>query len=417
MVNIAYRCAARVLHRVPLPSGKLATSIAGRRQAALRWREWAAKHRTDEPLVWVHAASVGESLSADPVLRRLKQAHPEFQIVHTYSSPSVAEWPGELCADRSDYVPLDEPSVTARTLDALKPALMVYSRGDIWPELTVQAADRAVPIAVIAGEVREDSRRLSWRSSRVIRRPLERVNWLGAVSEVDAGRWKTMGVAEDSISIAGDTRHDQVIERISCLAPLARLMDGGPTLVAGSTDSRDTEVLLDAFPELLRHIPSLRLLMAPHSLDQHSVQRTLTQARKLGIAAGEWQVDDEAPRSNLVIVTSYGLLADLYSLADVAYVGGGFRKKGLHTVLEPAAFGVPVIVGPEYRHYRDAEMLVSAGGAASLPRKSPTRPLLEQLKNWLANSSQRTAAGLAARGTLEQGAAKTTARALLALIK
>ncbi len=351
------------------------------------------------------------------MLRRLKQVHPEFQIVHTYSSPSVAEWPGELCADRSDYVPLDEPGVTANTLDALRPALMVYSRGDLWPELTVQAAARAVPIAVIAGEVRGDSRRLSWRSSSVIRRPLERVNWLGAVSEVDASRWKTMGVAEDSISISGDTRHDQVIERIACLAPLARLMDGRPTLVAGSTDSRDTGVLLDALQELLRHTPSLRLLMAPHRLEPRIVQRTLTQARKLGVTSGEWQVDDEAPRSSLVIITSYGLLADLYSLADVAYAGGGFRKKGLHNVLEPAAFGVPVIVGPEYRHYRDAEMLVSAGGATSLPRQSPTQHLVKQLQNWIEDPSRRTAAGLAARGTLEEGAAETTARALLALIE
>lgn len=351
------------------------------------------------------------------MLQRIRRSLPSIQTVHTYSSPSAAEWPGCFGADRSDYIPLDEPGPTADVLGALKPAILVYSRGDLWPELTIQAAQKGVPIAVIGAEIRTTSRRWTWRSSSFVRLPLERITWLGAVSNDDAGRWRSMGVPESAIAVTGDPRHDRAIERISDSARLNPLLAANPTLVAGSTDARDEQVILEAFRELLRDRPNLRTLLAPHRPDAQHVQNTLGEARRMGMTSGAWRVGDDAPQASLLVITSLGLLADLYALADVAYVGGGFKKKGLHTVLEPAAFGVPVIVGPEYRHFRDAELVINSGGGVSLSRKSPAQECFEQCQRWLEFPDERTVAGLAARRSLEAGAAETTARALLALIR
>jgi len=414
-----YRFATKLANRLPLGHGKLAQSIAGRREAVQRWEKWASIERTDGPLVWVHAASVGEGLAAEPVIRRLRIAIPDIQIVHSFSSPSAFQWPGCFGADVSDYIPPDEPEAIQRVLEALQPSLVLFSRGDIWPELATQTATRDVPLAVSGAAVRPNSRRLRQPARTLLRQLNNSIAWLGAVSEMDAVRWTTIGVDPATVTVTGDPRHDQILERVPRLEPLSKLLEwlqAANVLVAGSSHPEDEIVVLDAFSLVLRSDPSARLIVVPHDTSPDSIEKAVAAGRDRGIAAVGWDGEAAIPDCPCLVVTATGVLADLYAVANIAYIGGGFKRGMLHSVAEPAAYAVPVIVGPRYSSAADAVALVDQGGASVLPRRPAAEHLSKIWLEWIHQPETRIATGLAARNSLQQGATASTVRALVPLI-
>ncbi|UCF40467.1 MAG: hypothetical protein JSW43_12160 [Gemmatimonadota bacterium] len=419
MQQYVYRWAARVAHRLPLVSGKLGRSLAGRRRAAGHWVDWAARHRTTAPLVWVHGASVGEALTAQPVVARLRSTLRDVQVIHTHTSPSVERWPAPLLAEATDYAPLDEPESVARVLDALRPSLLAFSRGDLWPELVTAAHARGVPVAVLGATVRPGSRR-----RHPILRPLYAavhgaVSWLGAVSASDGSRWAELGVPRDAVEVTGDPRHDHVLERVTRVQPLGSLLpwaECGPTMVAGSTEPADHPILLAAARTVLSEHPHARLLLVPHDPSRRALSRLRRRWRRGGLDVVSWPETDPGPQCRVVAVSARGLLYDLYALGWVAYVGGGFRAGRLHSVVEPAAYGLPVAVGPAWQDTADAASLVEWGGVTPLPRRGAAQALACVWRRWIADEDERRRAGLAARRALDAGAAAKTARALLRLL-
>ncbi|NIM52429.1 MAG: hypothetical protein GTN62_14065 [Gemmatimonadales bacterium] len=420
MHRAAYRLAARVVHRLPLRKGKLAQSVAGRRGAVERWVEWARAGRSDAPLLWVHGASVGEALTADPVLGRLRSAEPHLQVIHTYSSPSAAAWPEPFSGDRSDYVPLDEPTSVGRVLDAVRPSLIVFAGGDMWPELAFRADERRIPMAVIGGTVRENSWRLRFPARRLYRELHSTVSWLGATSPDDAARWIRLGVAPSTVHVTGDPRHDQVLERTPRLGPLmelARWATEASTLVAGSVEASDEAVVIEGAAVTCRRHPRARLLVVPHAPAEARLSALAARAQRAGLAPVAWTPGGaEVVDSNCVIVGTQGLLFDLYALGSTAYVGGGFRQGRLHAVVEPAAYGLPVIMGPHWGQSHDARAVIRSNGGVALPRRKAAAALTACWLGWINDEALRSTAGLAARRTLHQGAASATARALLELL-
>jgi len=249
-----------------------------------------------------------------------------------------------------------------------------------------------------------------------LKQTYDTVLWLGASSEGDAHRWAHLGVREESVEVTGDTRHDQVLERASKLHRLRSLLRWSvedPALVAGSTDARDERHLLNAFSGIVASYPKARLVIAPHECSDRRINEVLTMAQRTGVSAEVWPGGPPSEETRCLVVSKMGILADLYALGEIAYVGGGFRRGGLHAVIEPAAFGVPVIVGPHYSSSPDAELLVEAGGAAALSSQTPEESLTHSWLTWLRQSDTRVDVGLRARGGLQQGAAERTASVLL----
>jgi 3-deoxy-D-manno-octulosonic-acid transferase len=416
-----YRLVSRLAHRLPLGRGKLAQSIRGRRSAGERWLAWAGERRLDGPLVWVHAASVGEALAVQPVVERLRRARPDLQFVRSYSSPSADGWPAPFEADHADYVPLDEPAAVAAAFDAVQPTLMLFSRGDLWPELVLAAADRGTPVAVAGAIVRPRSARMSPLLNPLYAEVHTAVSWLGAVTSDDAARWQRLGVSQDRVSLTGDPRHDQVLERVPRLELLGALSEWsarGAVLVAGSTEPEDVPVLLGAAARVLAAREDARLLIVPHSPTDEAVSDLVRRAQRLDLTISEWRgASDAVPReARAVVVAASGLLFDLYALGAAAYVGGGFRRDRLHAVVEPAAFALPATFGPDWQTSSDAAAAIDAGGAAALPRREAQGALEKQWLAWLEDPDARLEAGIAARGTLDRGAASETARKLLRLL-
>lgn len=416
MSHLPYRLTTHLALRLPLPRGKLADSVRGRQRATERWLQWASTQRTNGPLLWVHGASVGEGLTAQPVVARVKSAVPGLQTVHTFSSPSAESWPQGFGTDRSDYVPPDEPSRVARVLRALNPSLLVFSRGDLWPELVAQAEVADVPVAVIGGTVQPSSRRLSWPARSLLGTMHRGLCWVGAASEADADRWQRLGVPNEAVTVTGDPRHDQIVERVprlEAIQPLVAWARNREVLVAGSVDRVDGRVLLEAFSRVSRSHHSAGFILVPHDPNRRSIAALVKLAARYQIRLAVWLGGEISAGASGVVAATLGLLADVYLMAQLAYVGGGFHAGQLHAVAEPAALGIPVIVGPKHRSSTDAQRLLQGGGAVSLPAKMSSETCATIWGDWLSRPEIRIQSGLNARRALQQGAARATASALV----
>lgn len=362
--------AARPLVTIAAPfSAKLRRGVHGRRGAVERLAEWARTSRDDKrPVVWFHAPSAGESLMAQAIIAELRQQRPKVQIVFTYFSPSAERVAQHIGADVADYIPWDTPGSMQHALDALKPSAIAFVRTEIWPALVRLAAARGIGMALVNAVLAPNSSRLRGTSRWLLEPAYARLDRVGAVGPVDGERFGKLGVSASRVFVTGDARFDQVharVERMDRDQPLlARLRDDRlTTLVAGSTWSTDDEEIVPAFASARKGCP-LRLLIAPHEPDAshlRSLEARLSAARLRHARLGAVESGDGA-LPEVIVVDRVGVLADLYAIAQVAYVGGGFHGAGLHSVVEPAALGVPTIFGPRHGNAREADELAGKGG-------------------------------------------------------
>jgi 3-deoxy-D-manno-octulosonic-acid transferase len=351
----------------------------------------------------MHAPSVGEGLQARPVIERIRERHPHVQIVYTHFSPSAERFAAALAVDHADYLPFDSARAMRRVLDALRPTALVCAKLDLWPQLTAAAADRGVRLGLISATLGEGSSRRGPLARALSLEAFGALDAVGAVDVDDAERLISAGVRPDRIRVTGDTRYDQVAARAAAVdrsGPILGPLDSGrPTLVAGSSWPADDAVFFDAWLRVLRDVPAARLIIAPHELTPDHLQAVRDWAALSGLSLGALGTPD-AREADVVLVDRMGVLGDLYALADAAYVGGGFHAAGLHSVLEPAAFGTPVVFGPRFSNSRDARLLLAAHAAATA-RDVPT--LAAALSIPLAEHDTRRAAGVAARRVVESG--------------
>ena len=390
---------------------KLARGLDGRRGLAARLAAWARAHRDPRrPLVWMHAPSVGEGLQAKPVLETLRAEHPDWQLAFTFFSPSAERLAKNLPVDVADYLPLDRPADVEAVLEALQPTALVFSKLDVWPELTLAAARRGVKLGLISATVAPHSSRLRWPTRQWSQPAYRALDRIGTISDDDGKRLEQLGARPEAIAVTGDTRYDSVAERAERLdrtrEPLLRLGEVGPdtfTIVAGSTWPSDEAVLLPAFADLLVQLPTARLLLAPHepNPDHLAGIAQRLQDLKLSRPVRLSQLEHAKP-GPVIVVDRVGILADLYALADAAFVGGGFHRAGLHSVLEPAVFGVPITVGPHWQMSRDAGLLLERGAAVALPGDA-RHPLHSQWLVWHHDAAARRKAGAAAKEVVAEG--------------
>ena len=404
----------------PASGPKVVRALSSRRGLIERYREWAAAHRDPaRPLLWMHAPSVGEGLMARPVLSSLREQRPDLQLAYTFFSPSAVKLAAGLDVDFRDYLPLDTVGDMTAALDALKPAAIVYSKLDLWSNLTTLASERGIRLGMISASLSATSSRRSGLAKAILHDAYACLDAVGAVDVADADRLIELGVRREVIEVTGDTRYDQVWERASSIAAkeelLAPLRSGRPLLLAGSTWPSDDAVLFPAFIHLKRAMPELRLMLAPHEPTPAHLAPIYAWAKQNRLRAVPMS-EPTAGEADVIIVDRMGVLGDLYALASVAYVGGGFHAAGLHSVLEPASFGVPVLFGPRHTASRDALALLRAGGGASF---SDERSAVATMTRWLRDEAVRRTAGEDARSVVRDGlgAAERSTRLVASLIQ
>ncbi len=363
-------------------------------------QSWGITHRDcTRPLLLYHAASAGELRQAEPVIRRLRTRHLHWQIAVSYFSRSGRQVAESLPVDASGLAPWDTQRDVTALLDALTPAAIVIVKHDLWPNLAAAAEARNIPVVLIAATVRPGSGRLRWPARDILAPAYASLTGIAAVSDDDASRLATLGCARDRIAVLGDPRYDGVLERIAA-HPVAT--PPPTTLVAGSTWPADEAVLLSAFRAAREERRDLRLVLVPHQPSDARFRRIARRASALGLPAPVIH-GSATDHDALIVVTEVGQLAFLYGLGVIAYVGGGFGRAGLHSVLEPAALGLPIIVGPNSEESTDARRLEDAEALARLPADRAAAALEAWWMEWLADPQWRAAAGEQARAAVEAG--------------
>lgn len=388
---------------VPPTDAKTAIAIRARRGIRRRYKTWSSTSRVAaRPLLWVHAPSVGEGLMARPVLTLMRARHPQTQLAYTFFSPSAEDFSRTIDADFRDYLPFDSPGDMRAAVEALTPRALVFSKADVWPELVRQADRLDVRIGMISAALSARSRRRSSIARLMLDEAYGLLDAVGAVDQETADRLVQLGVRADVIQVTGDTRFDQVWQRAEALdrtaGLVARLSSDRPTLVAGSTWPSDEAPLLAAVSRA-RKQSGLRLIIAPHEVSAPHVDGIVRWAQREQASLA--RVDEaESANADVVLVDRYGVLADLYALASIAFVGGGFHDAGLHSVLEPAVFGAPVLFGPRHHNSRDARLLLDAEGARAVSTAADVERAILQ---WTSDDSTRRAAGERARSVVDRG--------------
>ena len=401
---------------VPAGKSKFRRGVSGRRGLVDRYERWGATSRdAARPLVWFHAPSVGEGLQALPVIELVRARRPDIQIAYTFYSPSAEQFAKSVRADFADYLPFDTFDHAAAVVSALRPSALVYSKLDIWPALTEHAAAARVPVGVISATLPESSGRRGFFARALLGDAYRSIDRVGAIDEADAERLREQGVRGDRVAVTGDTRFDQVWARAQRTSPLIqRLRSSRPTLVAGSTWPSDEEHLLPVWTTIRDKIPDARLVVAPHETSDAHLRSIEGWARSRALTLARIDAPD-ARSADVILVDRFGMLGDLYALADVAYVGGGFHSEGLHSILEPAAFGAPVLFGPRHEKSREVAKLVQAGGGAVV---TGVADLTIRLGYWLGSVPARDAAGASARAMVQTslGAAERSYELVMALL-
>ncbi len=388
----------------PDSESKFLRALRARRGIRARYRAWGTTERDrSRPLLWMHAPSVGEGLQARPVLEITRSRRRDTQLAYTYYSPSAVSFARGLDVDFRDYLPFDTPGDARVALDSLRPTALVFSKLDVWPVITHEAKARGVRLGLISATLSRDSSRRSRAASALLRDAYAALEVVGAIDDADADRLVQLGVRSNVIVVTGDTRYDQVwlrAQRVDRAGPmLSRLRSTRPTIVAGSTWPPDEAVLLPAIQSLRATIPDLRLIIAPHEPSTAHVSAIAEWSRHAKLKTARLD-EPAAADADVVLIDRVGVLGELYALADVAYVGGGFHSAGLHSVLEPAAFGVPVLFGPRHEGSRDAGLLAQRGGGAAVANEAE---LSRRLRTWITDTAARRETGNYARALVRSG--------------
>jgi 3-deoxy-D-manno-octulosonic-acid transferase len=319
------------------------------------------KHSTIlRQVIWIHAVSVGEVLAVTRLVRTLDTEQPDYSVViSTTTRTGQALARERFRAERVFYCPLDLPWAVRAYLDALKPRLLILAETEFWPNLLKNCYRRNIPVAVVNARVSDRSwpryRRLRW-----LWRPfLEPLNRVLAQSETDAKRLKAIGCAPERVTVAGNLKFDVRVSKEADATLLLRAITKGLRLVvAGSTLEGEEGALVEAWPRLLAADPQLAMVLAPRHPERFdAVAALLDKSGIQWMRRSDWRsqpVEAIKPLSpgQIVLLDTIGELASVYSLASVAFVGGSLIPAGGHNPLEPAQFGVAIVMGPHYANFR-----------------------------------------------------------------
>ncbi|MFH1195593.1 MAG: glycosyltransferase N-terminal domain-containing protein [bacterium] len=343
-------------------------------------------------MVWFHSASMGEFEQAKPIIEQL-QVDNDINIVVTFFSPSGYENSRNYRqADIVSYLPLDTPMLVNRFLNLVKPNLAVFMRYDIWPNYIWKLHSRSIPIFLVDATMRKNSKR-KWFVARDFHNSLfKSFTRILCVSDDDVANFKHFNVAADKIKAVGDTRFDRVYQK-SRIAKERSLFKEGffgdkKVFVLGSSWENDEDVMLPALLKLMKYDKDLILIIVPH-------EPTIIHLEKLEnilykkFSSIRFSFLNNYNDERIIVIDSIGILLTLYSYANAAYIGGSF-KQGIHNVLEPAVYGIPVIFGPRIENSQEANVLVSKGGGFKINNKIEAYKILRKL---LSNENFRNEAG------------------------
>jgi 3-deoxy-D-manno-octulosonic-acid transferase len=379
-----------------------------------------------EPSIWIHAVSVGEVLTARALASELKARYPRlrlFMSTTTIGGQQVAQRNLQH-VDAVFYFPFDWAFIVRRTLDIVNPRLFVMMETEIWPNLLRLCRARGIKTVVINGRI--SSR--AYPRYRLVRpffkRVLNDVDRFCMQGEESARRLMHLGADPARVTVTGSLKFDslQVPATISRAKPRERLLrffrinPNRVVVVAGSTVKGEETAVLRAFERIKRLMPGALAIVAPRAPERFSeVERLSRESGFTTVRRSELPIDAE-PRADVVVLDTFGELAQLYQLATAVFVGGSLAKQGGHNILEPAIFGKPIVFGSHMDNFREiAEVFLTNGAAVQV---HSDRELEEALLTLVSDAVLRARLGAAARALVEanRGAKDKTLAVIMDLL-
>jgi 3-deoxy-D-manno-octulosonic-acid transferase len=371
------------------------------------------------PLIWLHAVSVGEVLAVSRLVAEMDRAFPGHRTVISTTTRTGQDLARErFGVERVFYCPLDLPWAVRAYLKALRPRLLILAETEFWPNLLNGCLSRRIPVAVVNARISDRSWPRYEMLKRLWRPILGRLGQALAQSETDAARLRAIGCQPERVTVAGNLKFDvRAAQQAEATRLLRTLGPGLRFVVAGSTLEGEEAALLEAWPQLLAADPRLAMVLAPRHPERFGAVAALVEKSGIPwVKRSAWSAQaGAAPQplqpGTIVLLDTIGELASVYSLAAAAFVGGSLIPAGGHNPLEPAQFGVPIIMGPHYANFRAITEDLLAHDAIRIATKPE---LAAALGDTLGNNTTAAAMGERAKRVFDQqaGATERTLRAL-----
>ena len=371
LYNIITLLAAQILKLVAVFSPKMKLFVAGRKTV---FSTLANQIQSNDKTIWFHAASLGEYEQGLPVIEVIKQKYPAHKIIVTFFSPSGYEVrKNNTVADVTVYLPLDTASNAKQFIQLVHPEMVFFIKYEYWPNYLNELKKRQIKTYLISGILRENQAFFKWYGG-FYRTALKTFDYFFVQNENSKKLLQSIGF--NNVKVSGDTRFDRVVsilERDNSLDFIATFKDNKTTIVIGSSWPKDENLLVNYINKASDNV---KFIIAPHNIKPEQIQELKKSIRKKTILFSEKdeilkQVqNDKLEKFQVFIIDTIGILTKIYSYADIAYVGGGFGNPGVHNILEPATFGLPVVIGPNYSHFAEATALVNMEGCISIQNQT-----------------------------------------------
>ncbi|MFY0602542.1 MAG: 3-deoxy-D-manno-octulosonic acid transferase [Flavobacteriaceae bacterium] len=374
LYNIAVHIVFFFLRVYALFNAKMKLFVNGRKET---FKKLSVLSKEDR-VVWFHAASLGEFEQARPIIEKVREDFPKHKIVITFFSPSGYEIRKDYeLADVVCYLPFDTKKNVKKFVEIIHPDIAVIIKYEFWPNLLHELKIKKTKTILVSGIFR--SKQSFFKGYGVwFRKSLQAFDHFFLQDQQSKELLKTIQL--ENVSVSGDTRFDRVyeiLEQDNQLEFVDEFKNNQYTVIAGSTWKEDEALFVTYINRDAAH--NEKFIIAPHNMNEKAIQKlkesiqteTILFSEKEGCKLENYQV---------LIVDTIGLLTKIYSYADAAYVGGGLASKGIHNILEPATFGVPIVIGNVYDKFKEAIDLVALKGAISIKNQSTFSAIFTKLR-------------------------------------
>ena len=330
------------------------------------------KIKTGDRVIWIHCASLGEFEQGRPVIEAIKQQIPSFKVLLTFFSPSGYEIRKNYSfADCVIYLPSDTPSNAKRFIELVSPEYVIFVKYEFWNNYISAIYRNKIPLYLVSGIFRKDQHFFKWYGSffRSMLRKFEKL-YVQDQNSLDL----LSGIGIKNAALAGDTRFDRVVQiaKTSKVIPELEQFRGDERLFLAGSSWRPDEEIISAYINMSPL--KMKWVFAPHEVDKSNIDRLESLFKVKTVRFSEFNEKDADAR--VLIIDNIGMLSSAYRYAYIAAIGGGFGK-GIHNILEPACWGIPVIFGPKHENFKEAVDLVKEGGAKSFQTFDDFRKIMD----------------------------------------
>ena len=330
----------------------------------------------DDKTIWFHCASLGEYEQGVPIMEKTKELFPNYKIIVTFFSPSGFEVKkNSTLANTIVYLPIDRVSNAKKFIELAHPSLAIFIKYEFWPNYLFQLKEKNIPTLLVSGLFRKDQ--IFFKPyGGFMRKALNSFDHFFVQDKISKELLKGINIKD--ITVSGDTRYDRVSNQLlkeNNLAFISEFKQNNLCIVCGSTWPEDEAVLID----YINKAPDdVKFIIAPHKINTSKIEsfrKNIQKKSTLFSTKEGTNISDD----KVFIIDTVGLLTKIYSQADIAYVGGGMGLTGLHNILEPATFGVPIVIGNRFEKFPEAKELNELKGLFSISNAAECSKILEKL--------------------------------------